>query len=64
MAEDKNKNLQEERVLHAEDGMNNDELEPGSAKENKANKVKHGGTAAGTEMLLQMDDEELADEKS
>lgn len=60
MADDKTKDENEsiaKKVLHSEDGIDND-LTPGSATENKANETKHGGTAAGTEMLLQMEDEE------
>lgn len=63
MVEDKNKDDKqsiEKKVLHSEDGMDND-LTPGSAAENKANETKHGGTAAGTEMLLQMEEEEEGD---
>lgn len=65
MAEDKNKDDKqsiEKKVLHSEDGMDSD-LTPGSAAENKANETKHGGTAAGTEMLLQMEEEEGDDEE-
>lgn len=57
MAKENETNEQEDdqKVLHSEDGMDG-ELTPGSANDNKANQTKHGGTAAGTEMLLQMDE--------
>ncbi len=65
MAEDKTKDEDQsidKKVLHSEDGIG-DDLTPGSAAENEANQTKHGGTAAGTELLLQMDEDGDAEEE-
>ncbi|MBX9569842.1 MAG: hypothetical protein K2X77_13170 [Candidatus Obscuribacterales bacterium] len=64
MAKENETNEQEhdQKVLHSEDGMDG-ELTPGSANDHKANQTKHGGTAAGTEMLLQMDESSVDERK-